>query len=387
MQTSSRRSRWLSASTSPELGSGALASLRASRWRRRAIAVGLVSTLFLLQAIPAAGAILRGRDIPLPLAVGAANFLLVPILVSIVDRLLARRWSSIVSRLMFAAAVVAIAGGTMSSLMWSGVIPRVARKFADVDRPIGTALGSFGTGAVLSILVVGAWSLAAVFPRVVEEEKIRALQVANLELEAAQLRAQGELARLRGQLEPHFLLNTLNLISGLIGMDVEKARRTIVNLGDLLRDALELHGECQSVDDELQWLERYCEILAARHGPTLAFEWDVEPQARAACLPRLLLQPLVENAIVHGALRAAGKGVVAVRVRMPTAERVEISVEDNGPGLAEPTRAGAVGIANVRRRLELTRPDATFTLESGTTGTRARLSLVHEIHVSGEGKR
>lgn len=387
MQTLSRRSRALSASTSPALGSSGPPSLRTSRWRRRAIAAGLVATLFLVQAIPAASALLRGRDIPLPLAIGAANFLLVPILVSIIDRLLARRWSSIVSRLMFAAAAAAIAGGTLSSLMWSGVIPRVARKFADVDRPIGTAFGSFGTGAVLSILVVGAWSLAAVFPRVVEEEKTRALQVANLELEAAQLRAQGELARLRGQLEPHFLLNTLNLISGLVGMDVEKARRTIVNLGDLLRDALELHGECQSVDDELQWLERYCEILAARHGPTLVFEWDVEPRARAACLPRLLLQPLVENAIVHGALRAEGKGAVVVRVRMPTAERVEISVEDNGPGLAESTRAGAVGIANVRRRLELTRPDATFALESDTTGTRACLSLVHEIHVPGEGKR
>ncbi|MET0386949.1 MAG: histidine kinase [Polyangiales bacterium] len=384
MQKSPRGSHGRAPATAPELGSSALAAFRASRWRRRVIAVGLVSALFLVQAIPAAVAILKGRDIPLPLAIGAANFLLVPIIVSSVDWLLARRWNSIVTRMLFAAVLAALVGGTLSSLMWSGLIPRVARKFAEIDRPVGTALGSFGTGAVLSILVVGAWSLAALFPRVVEEERFRALQVANLELEAAQLRAEGELARLRGQLEPHFLLNTLNLISGLVGMDVEKARRAIANLGDLLRDALEPHGECQSIDDEIQWLARYSEILVARHGPALELAWDVEPRARTACVPRLLLQPLVENAIVHGALRTGGTGVVAVRVSMPTPERLEITVEDNGPGLAEPMRAGAVGIANVRRRLELTQLAATFTLEHGPTGTRARLGLPHTTHIPGE---
>ncbi|WP_394835886.1 histidine kinase [Pendulispora rubella] len=363
------------------------ASPGSSLWRWRAIAVGVVSTLFILTAIPALRAHIGGRDIPLPLAIGAANFLVVPIILSIVDRVLVRYASSILSRMMVGTVVAALVGGTMSSLMWSGLIPHVARKFHDADRPTESVLGTFGVGAILSVLVVGAWSLAAIFPRVLEQEKVRALQVANLELEAAQLRAEGELARLRGQLEPHFLLNTLNLISGLVGMDVDKARRTIVNLGDLLRDALETHGECQSIDDEIQWLERYCEILVARHGPRLTFEWDVDQMARNACLPRLLLQPLVENAIVHGALRAAGSGVVSVRVRMPTSERVEISVEDNGPGLAESTRAGAVGVANVRRRLELTRPDAIFALESDATGTLAFLSLPYTIHIPGEGKR
>jgi signal transduction histidine kinase len=358
----------LSASNAPELGSG-------SRWRRRAIAAGIVSTLFLVQAIPAARAILGGRDIPLPLAVGAANFLLVPILVSSIDLLLARRLSNIVSRLLCAGVVAALVGGTISSLMWSGMVPRVARKFAEIDRPIGTALGSFGTGAVLSILVVGAWALAAVFPRVVEQEKIRALQIANLQLEAAQLRAEAELARLRGQLEPHFLLNTLNLISGLVGMDVEKARRTIANLGDLLRDALEPHAAWHSIAEEVQWLERYAEILAARHSPALEFDWQIDPRARTARVPRLLLQPLVENAIIHGALCSEGRGVVAVRVSVPTAETVAISVEDNGPGLAGTTRKGAVGIANVRRRLELTHADATLTLTSDEAGTRALITL------------
>lgn len=363
------------------------ASLRASRWARRGITIGLILALFLMQAVPAASLLSRGQDVPLPLAFRAVNFLLVPLLLVVVDRLLARRTSSVLLRTLFGAALATLAGGAMGAMLWSGLIPRVVRDYTDINPPAETIFGGFGMGAFRSVLVVGVWSLATVFPRVIEQEKVRALQLANLELEASQLRAQGELARLRGQLEPHFLLNTLNLISGLVGMDVDKARRTIANLGDLLRDALEPHGECQSLDDEIQWLERYCEILVARHGPALAFAWDIEPRAREACVPRLLLQPLVENAIVHGALRAAGKGAVTVRVRLPGDDRVEIVVEDNGPGPGEVPRAGAVGIANVRRRLELTRPGATFSLDAGPTGTRTVVTLPRAVHVPGEGRR
>ncbi len=349
--------------------------------------VGFVAMLFLAHAIPVASVLRSGRDVPLPLAVGATNFLLVPILLFVVDRLLARRSRSIVSRAMVGAVVAAFVGGTIGACFWSGLIPRVARKFSNLDPPSDTMLGSFGMGAVISTLVVGAWSLAAVFPRVLEQEKVRALQLENLELEASRLRAQGELARLRGQLEPHFLFNTLNLISGLVGMDVDKARRTIVSLADLLRDALEPHGECQSIDDEIQWLERYSEILAARHGSKLAFHWDIDAHARGACVPRLILQPLVENAIVHGALRASETGVVAVRVHMPTPERLEISVEDNGPGLEARARPGAVGLANVRRRLDLTCPGGALELKRGPTGTLALVSLPYAAHVPGESRR
>lgn len=356
-------------------------------WPRGAITVGLVSVLFLMQGIPAARLVLMGRDIPLPLAISAANFLLVPILLFVVDRLLVHRFQSVLTRGMLGAVIAALTGGAIGALMWSDVlvIPGVLRRSTSIASPAETIFSCFGMGAVMSVVVVGTWSIAVVFPRVFEHEKIRALQVANLQLETAQLRSQSELAQLRGQLEPHFLLNTLNLISGLVGTDVEKARRTIVNLGDLLRDAVEIHGECHSIDEEIQWLERYTEVLAARHGPTLSFEWDVEARAREACLPRLLLQPLVENAIAHGALRATGPGIITIRVRMPSDERVELSVEDNGPGLTDSSRTGGVGIANVRRRLELISPDASFQLERAI-GTRAVLSLPYAVHVPGERK-
>ena len=176
---------------------------------RRAVTVGFIATLFLFQAIPVASLLLQGRDIELPLALGTTNFLVVPPLLFAVDRLLARRSSSILSRAMVGAFVAAIAGGALGALLWSGTIPHVGRQESDLNPLTKTLFGSFAMGVVLSMLVVGAWSLASVFPRVLAQEKVRALQLANLELEAAQLRAHGELARLRGQLEPHFLLNTL----------------------------------------------------------------------------------------------------------------------------------------------------------------------------------
>lgn len=340
----------------------------------RAITVGLVTTMFLTQAIPALSLLRAGGDVPLALAFRTVSFLFAPILLAVLDGPLARRGHHVLSRTLLGGAVVVAAGAGLGTLLGCGLVPGVA-----VEPGTSLAMTAL-VGAGRSVLVVGVWTLVTVLPRTLAQEKLRELQVANLELEASQLRTQGELARLRGQLEPHFLLNTLNLISGLVGLDTERARHTIATLGDLLRDALEPHGEDQSIHDEIRWLEKYAEILVARHGPALAFDWVIDEDARELCVPRLLLQPLVENAIVHGALHASDRGLVTVRVARAVNDRLTISVEDNGPGVPPEPRGGAVGIANVRRRLELTRPDATFELLSTTSGTCARLTLLARPH-------
>ena len=118
------------------------------------------------------------------------------------------------------------------------------------------------------------------------------------------------------------------------------------------------------------------EILESRHAGTLSFVWEIEPSARRALLPRLLLQPLVENAVKHGALRRRGGGVVTVRAALDDTRRVICTVEDNGPGLpdVEP-RQGAFGLHSVRRRLELKFPDAVLRMESSRSGTRSIVEL------------
>jgi signal transduction histidine kinase len=256
------------------------------------------------------------------------------------------------------------------------------------DGPPRTLAFSLAFGLVVGMLHTGVWALAFVFPYVAEDARLRALEADKLRIEAEQLKSAAELARLRSQLEPHFLLNTLNAIAGLVTENPREARRLIACLGDLLRDSLEDADELQPLEAEIAWLRRYAEILESRHAGTLAFNWEIDPGARRALVPRLLLQPLVENAVKHGALRRREGGTVTVRATLAEAttgdggaraarpSRVICTVEDNGPGLpdAEP-RAGAFGLRSVRRRLELKFPDAILRMESSTSGTRSIVEL------------
>jgi signal transduction histidine kinase len=216
----------------------------------------------------------------------------------------------------------------------------------------------------------GLWTLAFVLPLAIDDARIRGL-------EAEQLRSAAELARLRANLEPHFLLNTLNAIAGLVTEDPREARRLIACLGDLLRDALRDDTEMQRLDEQVAWLQRYAAILQARHGDAVKFEWDIAPEVRGALLPRLLLQPLVENAVKHGALVRREGGIVRVSAQIAgKPSGIVCTVEDNGPGPFDTeVRAGAFGLHAVRRRLELRYAGATLKLESSGEGTRSIVTL------------
>ncbi|MFT3711790.1 MAG: histidine kinase [Archangium sp.] len=212
----------------------------------------------------------------------------------------------------------------------------------------------------------GLWALAFILPLALEDARVRTL-------EAEQLRSAAELSRLRANLEPHFLLNTLNAIAGLVSEDPRESRRLLAALGDLLRDALSDEGELQTLRSQLNWLKRYAEILEARHRGDLTFEWDIAPGLDDVVLPRLLVQPLVENAVKHGALKRDAQGHIKVKVERAGERRVRCIVEDDGPGLSqEPIRSGAFGVQSVRRRLELRYGTAaSLALEPANPGTRA----------------
>ena len=226
-------------------------------------------------------------------------------------------------------------------------------------------------GVLNAQMYFGLWSLAVVYPVAVESARVRAL-------EAAQRRSDVELARLRAHLEPHFLLNTLNAIAGLVTEEPREARRLIVCLGDLLRDAVQETSDVQPLERQVAWLQRYGQILEARHRGALRFEWDVAPDCEQALLPRFLLQPLVENAVKHGALRRGDRdGRVAVRAHRGSGAALVCVVEDNGPGMPdEDVRAGAFGLHAVRRRLALEAPQASLRHESSGAGTRWILEMV-----------
>jgi len=341
------------------------------------VSAGLVVALGLLQTAPAARFALDGHYVPLPLAVQATAFWIILGTMTAADAL-AVRWEPRPRRYVYGAVLGVLVSVVMGVLFWRGTFPLVTRVVSARDFPPETMGSSIVLGLIVSVLAVGVWALAVVFPRTLERERLQSLQLANLELEAAELRAQGELARLRGQLEPHFLLNTLNLIAGLVGRDVPKARRTLASLGALLRDTLEEHGESQTVAAEIEWLERYCEILQTRHGPSLAITWDVAPEATRRRMPRLLLQPLVENAVVHGRLRDEGCARVAIRVGLGEDGALLCTVEDDGT-VARKTVGTGLGIENVRRRLGIRHPGSSFELRTTDVGTVARVVIPPEV--------
>ena len=169
-------------------------------------------------------------------------------------------------------------------------------------------------------------------------------------LELLQAVATSELQVLKSQIHPHFLFNTLHGISTLIDHDRSKAKTTIVMLSNLLRTALK-PGQTDLIrlHEELHFVEDYLAIEKVRLGERLDVRWDIDPGTRGLLVPQLILQPLVENAILHGiaCCREGGWIHITSRKNGPSLE-VQISNSMCGQG---PQGMG-VGLRNIRGRLK-----------------------------------
>jgi LytS/YehU family sensor histidine kinase len=174
------------------------------------------------------------------------------------------------------------------------------------------------------------------------------------DVRAAQLEAQlstARLAALQGQLRPHFLFNTLNMIAEQVYTDPRGADAMLTKLGVLLRSSfVEADLEEVPLRRELELLDSYLDIMGARFNGRLRVTRDVDPQTLDALVPRFVLQPLVENAIKHGIEPREEGGEVTIAARL-FPDAVEIVVADDGDGIGEaPIRAGT-GVHNTRERL------------------------------------
>lgn len=179
-------------------------------------------------------------------------------------------------------------------------------------------------------------------------------QAAALRLRAAELEsraAEAELSALRAELHPHFFFNTLNAISGLVRLGEQQAAvRVLELLGDLLRATLGRGSEGEvPLSRELELLGSYLEIERTRFRDRLRVELSIDPAARAALVPPLLLQPLVENAVRHGIAAVAGPGRVGVRASLAD-DALVLTVEDSGPGFPPQPKRG-IGLGNTAARL------------------------------------
>jgi Histidine kinase len=174
----------------------------------------------------------------------------------------------------------------------------------------------------------------------------------NQELERAKLQqalAESELHALKSQLQPHFLFNTLNGISALIEVDRVRARQMVLKLSNLLRTVLQ-DGTADLIplEEELKFAEAYLDIEKMRLGERLDIHWNIPRDTKQLLVPPLILQPLVENAIVHGVACSREGGWLEVGLRKAT-NGIELSVRNSVRGKGAP--GSGLGLQNTKARL------------------------------------
>jgi two-component system, LytTR family, sensor kinase len=172
--------------------------------------------------------------------------------------------------------------------------------------------------------------------------------------EAERLAREAELFKLRQQLQPHFLFNSLNSISALTGTQPEKARHMINQLSEFLRGTLKKdEKQWNTLDEEMQYLQLYLDIEKVRFGHRLQTDIFCESEALQLNLPSMLLQPVVENAIKFGLYDTTGE--VLIKINAKKLDNIlEVTVENPfDPETSQPLKGTGFGLPSIQRRLFL----------------------------------
>jgi hypothetical protein len=258
-----------------------------------------------------------------------------------------RRWLLLAPLLLAAAPIANIGGMTLGAWILGMPAPLLA-DYLGVRR--------------LSMILFTLCAIAGVTRLIVNRERIERIKLERTEAQArAQaIERQALEARLRlmqAQIEPHMLFNTLANLQGLIALDPDRAGLMLEQLITFLRATLTVSRlETTTLAQEFAAIEAYLGLMAVRMGPRLRYRCTLPAELRAARLPTMLLQPLVENAIIHGLEPHVDGGEVVIDAAVESG-RLAITIADTGLGLqAEPgvrrKGGGGVGLATTRERLQ-----------------------------------
>ena len=176
---------------------------------------------------------------------------------------------------------------------------------------------------------------------------------------------------LKSQVNPHFLYNTLDTIRIQAQLNGDKkVADLLMRLVDFFRLSVKVNQQMVALDDELELLEAYMELMCHRY-PELLVRYDIDPDLGGALVPNFILQPIVENSLLHGLKNRGYKGEVAISARRMGKEKFEIQVRDTGSGFDEASKArvdelllhydrqapklegNSIGILNVQKRIKL----------------------------------
>ncbi len=191
-------------------------------------------------------------------------------------------------------------------------------------------------------------------------------QLLSILLEVAEVDRQRSLASaarleaLQAQIRPHFLFNVLNTIISFSRTDPDKARELLIQLASFFRRSLSHRGPTILLKDEIDYVETYLRLEKARFGDKLRYRIRIQPQALNIPVPILMIQPLVENAVLHGIADKEDPGMVSVTVRYRETD-ILIYISDNGIGIPKSKQyeifemgfgeGTGVGLSNVAERL------------------------------------
>jgi two-component system, LytTR family, sensor kinase len=243
--------------------------------------------------------------------------------------------------------VVSLVFGGLSLLLGAGILKAIYKTdtaylaLFSASAPVRFVI-TFVTIAlysVLSILWYTQWEQQAAAERKAETEK---------------LARDAELNKLRQQLQPHFLFNSLNSISALAGSQPEKARHMIQQLSDFLRGTLKKEDQqLVSITEEMQYLQLYLDIEKVRFGHRLQTEVSLPETVVHMHLPPLLLQPLVENAIKFGLYGTTSQVVISIAAANID-DKLQVTVTNPFEAdTALAVKGNGFGLAAVKRRLYL----------------------------------
>jgi two-component system, LytTR family, sensor histidine kinase AlgZ len=232
-----------------------------------------------------------------------------------------------------------LSSAIFAGLLWTGLARLLG---AGAINPVLPSI--FAMGLVLYLLAV------SVDYVVLAVESSRRAQAR--EAEARLLAGEAELRALKAQINPHFLFNSLNSISALTTADPGKAREMCVLLSAFLRQTLGLRDKAViPLEEELSLVRSYLGIEKVRFGARLQYEEDVEAACANVPVPPLLLQPLVENGIIHGIAQQTESGSIRIAARMSASGEITIVVENSIDPDARATPRTGFGLTSVRKRL------------------------------------
>lgn len=198
-----------------------------------------------------------------------------------------------------------------------------------------------------------------------------------------QMATEAQMRALKAQIHPHFIFNVLNTISSACVVDPQVARTVVLRLSSLLRRTFRIRTESITLQEELALVREYLEIEGIRFPDVISYHEEVDSETMRCLVPVLILQPLVENCIIHG-LRGRHIHII-LRARL-TEQSLRIEVEDDGPGVSDADLAElldeandlreGVGIRNTRRRLQaLAGEQGGLTVENLAPGLRLIVTL------------